>query len=184
MHRCALHGSANDVTRNVPVLIRSETSADNMAVRQVNRLAFGNDAEGRLIDELRAAGHVRLSLVGEDDGQIVGHILFSDLAIHTASGVVDSLALAPLAVVPWRQRQGIGSALVRQGLQLCQEQGHRIVVVLGHPAYYPRFGFSPQLAEPLVSPYAGPSLMALELVPGALAGVSGELKYAPPFRNL
>jgi putative acetyltransferase len=87
-----------------------------------------------------------------------------------------------MSVIPRRQRQGIGSALVREGLRLCREQGHRIVIVVGHPAYYPRFGFSAELAHSLVCPYAGPAHMALELVPDALKGVIGELKYPPPFQ--
>jgi len=167
------------------MMIRRETPADHEPVRHINRLAFGQQAEGRLVDELREGGYAPLSLVAEVNGQIVGHILFSDLAIHTSDGIVNSLALAPMAVAPGLQRQGIGSALVREGLRLCREQGHRIVVVVGHGEYYPRFGFSPKLAEPLVcSFYSGPALMALELVPGALKGVSGELKYAPPFQNV
>jgi putative acetyltransferase len=111
--------------------------------------------------------------------------MFSDLLIQTSNGIVNSLALAPVAVVPNHQRQGIGSSLVREGLRLCKERGHSIVVVLGHPEYYPRFGFSSKLAEPLICPFhSGPALMALELVPGALQGVSGELKYAPPFQHV
>jgi putative acetyltransferase len=91
------------------------------------------------------------------------------------------LALAPLAVTPARQRQGIGSQLVREGLRACAAAGHRIVVVLGHPAYYPRFGFSAALARPLKAPFSGESFMAAELVPGALPGVAGEVRYPPPF---
>jgi putative acetyltransferase len=148
----------------------------------VNRLAFGEEGEGTLVDALREGGYTRLSLVAADNGQVLGHILFSDLPIHTPVSLVNALALAPMAVIPSRQRQGIGTALVREGLRLCREQGHRIVVVVGHIDYYPRFGFSPKLAEPLTCPYSGPTLMALELVPGALNGVIGELKYPPPFR--
>lgn len=167
------------------MLLRAETPADYEAIRQVNRAAFGKDAEGRLVDELRDGGDARLSLVAEDNGQIVGHILFSELPIRTSGGIVNALALAPMAVIPGRQRQGVGSALVREGLRLCQEQGHRIVVVLGHVEYYPRFGFSPKRAESLAcSFYSGPALMALELVAGALHGVSGEVEYALPFQNV
>ena len=167
------------------MFIRVESTADHEAIRRVNRRAFGKDAEGRLVDELRDGGYVRLSLVAEESGQIIGHILFSELPIHTSGGVVNSLSLAPMAVDPGLQRQGIGSALVWEGLRLCKAQGHRIVVVLGHIEYYPRFGFSPKLAEPLVcSFYSGPALMALELVPEALEGVSGALNYTPPFQNV
>ena len=97
-------------------------------------------------------------------------------------GIVPALALAPVAVRPDHQKRGIGSALIRAGLAACRADGHRIVVVLGHAEYYPRFGFSAKLAEPLASPFSGKdSWMALELVPGALDGVVGAVQYAPPF---
>lgn len=163
------------------MIVRREEVSDRLAVHEVNCLAFGQDLEAVLVEQLHAGGYVRLALVAEDAGTIVGHILFSTLPIHTSDGVVPALALAPMAVVPDRQRQGIGSTLVREGLRRCAELGERIVVVLGHPAYYPRFGFSPALATALESPYAGEAFMALELVPGALAGVRGAVKYAPPF---
>jgi putative acetyltransferase len=86
-----------------------------------------------------------------------------------------------MAVLPERQRQGIGSLLVQQGLRSCAEAGHRIVVVLGHPGFYPRFGFSSRLAERLKAPFSGPAFMALELVRGALDGVGGEVRYPAPF---
>lgn len=165
-----------------PPLIRPETVADHGAIRQVNQLAFGQNAEARLVDELRAGGHVRASLVAAVDARLVGHILFSDLPIITETGMVPALALAPLAVLPAYQNQGIGSALVDRGLEVCRDQGHRIVVVLGHPQYYPRFGFSARLAESLASPFdGGESFMAAELVAGALDGVRGRVEYAPPF---
>jgi putative acetyltransferase len=163
-------------------LIRPETTADHEAVRQVNRLAFGQDAEARLVGALRDGGYVRASLVADKDGQVVGHILFSYLPIITEAGTVPALALAPMAVLPEFQNQGIGSALVRCGLEACRQQGHRIVVVLGHPHFYPRFGFSSKLASALASPFGGgDSWMALELVPRALDGVTGRVQYPPPF---
>jgi putative acetyltransferase len=165
--------------------IRSETTNDLGAIQNVHRLAFGQEAEGHLVDELRNSGYARLSLVAEENGKVVGHVLFSDLAIRTATGTIDSLALAPLAVVPEFQCMGIGSALVREGLRLCREQGHKIVVVLGHTEFYPRFGFTSKLAEQFIdSSHFGPALMALELVPGSLKEVTGRLEYAPPFQNL
>jgi putative acetyltransferase len=164
------------------MILRPETPADCPAIFEVNRLAFGQEAEAALVDALRDGGFVTLSLVAEVQQQIVGHILFSRLPIHTESGLVEALALAPMAVLPARQRQGIGSALVQAGLQACREAGHSIVVVLGHASFYPRFGFSPHLAAPLTSPYGGgESWMALELSPGALTGVQGAVEYPPPF---
>jgi putative acetyltransferase len=168
--------------KDLTTLIRPETAADHAAIRHVNRHAFGQDTEAQLVDALRAGGYLRVSLVAEQAEQVVGHILFSDLPIVTDAGTVPALALAPMAVLPACQRQKIGSALVRRGLEVCRERGHRIVVVVGHPHFYPRFGFSAKLAARLDSPFSGQeSFMAVELVPGALQGVSGKVKYPPPF---
>lgn len=164
--------------------IRPEQNDDREAIWSVNRAAFETDAEADLVDALRQGGFVEISLVAEVDGEIVGHVLFSRLPIITEAGIVDAVSLAPMAVLPGRQRQGIGSRLVKAGLQACRERGHRIVVVLGHPEYYRRFGFSADLARPLESPFGGgDAWMALELVPGALAGVQGRVEYPPPFGN-
>lgn len=161
--------------------IRAETQTDLDAIRQVNRAAFGQDNEARLVDALRDGGYLRLSLVAEREGRIVGHILFSDLPIITVDATIAALALAPMAVLPEFQRQGIGSELVRRGLELCRQQGHQIVIVLGHREFYPRFGFSAGLARPLVSPFSGDVWMALELVEGSLRDVAGRVEYPPPF---
>jgi putative acetyltransferase len=151
----------------------------------VNRLAFdGREDEARLVEGLRQGGYARVSLVEEVAGRVVGHILFSDLPIVTPCGTVSTLALAPMAVVPELQRRGIGSALVRAGLEHARRARHRIVVVLGHPPFYPRFGFSASLARALVAPYSGDAFMAVELVPGALTGVRGRVEYPPPFDAL
>jgi putative acetyltransferase len=164
--------------------IRPETPADLAAIHEVNRLAFGQDAEADLVDGLRAGGFVRLSLVAEEGGEVVGHIMFSRLPIITETGVVEALALAPMAVLPTHQRRGIGTKLVEEGLRTCREAGHRIVLVLGHPAFYPRFGFSASLAVPLSSPFGGgDSWMAVELTPGALTGVVGRVEYPGPFEG-
>lgn len=162
-------------------IIRPETEKNSDAVFKVNQRAFPTPAEAKLVNELRDGGFVRVSLVAEIEGQVVGHILFSELPIVTAQGTVPALSLAPMAVVPEYQRQGIGSELVRRGLEACREQGHRIVVVLGWPQFYPRFGFSAELARTLESPFSGDSFMALELVPEALNGISGRVQYPPPF---
>ena len=149
------------------IVIRPETSADLKAIRRVNCLAFGQDSEAWLVDALREGGYFRVSLVADQDGQVVGHILFSDLSISTDAGEVAALALVPLAVLPDLQKQGIGSALVRMGLEVSKEQGHRIIVVLGQPQFYRQFGFSSNMAAHLDSQFAGKlSFMALELVPG------------------
>ena len=157
------------VTMTETLLIRPETPAIR-AIREINRQAFGQEDEGILVDALREQGYARLSLVAVDQGLPVGHILFSDLPIVTPDRTVPALSLAPLAVIPSHQRRGIGSALVRRGLEACAEQGHAIVIVLGHPGFYPRFGFSAALARPLRSPFSGDAFMALALVPGPSTG--------------
>ena len=168
----------------IGVVIRQEAADDLNPIQSVHRLAFGGDEEARLVSALRAEGYVRASLVAEAEGQVIGHILFSDLPILMPEATIPALSLAPLAVIPERQRQGVGSALVRQGLQFCRIHGHRIVVVLGHPEFYPRFGFSAKLARQLKSPYSGEAFMAMELVPWALLGVEGEVRYPPPFEGM
>jgi putative acetyltransferase len=162
--------------------IRPETAQDRLDIWNVNQAAFGGDDEANLVDALRSGGFVEVSLVAEVDGQIVGHILFSRITIVTDDRTVDALSLAPMAVLPSHQRQGIGSRLVEAGLEACREKRHEIVVVLGHPEFYPRFGFNAELARPLESPFGGgEAWMAMELVPGALDGVAGRVEYPPPF---
>jgi len=163
------------------LVICPETAADIDAIGEVNRQAFGQEAEAALVDRLRNGGHARVSLVAVADTKIVGHILFSHLPIVGQEATTDALALAPMAVLPSHQRLGIGSALIEEGLRRCTEQGHRIVIVLGHPEYYPRFGFSAALAQPLESPFSGEAFMAMELTSGALADVQGRVEYPPPF---
>lgn len=166
--------------------IRPETPADYGAIAGVNRAAFGGDTEARLIELLRDARQVVASLVAEEDGRIVGHILFSGLRIETPNGVIMAASLAPMAVVPERQRQGIGTALVRAGLDQCRKEFLPAVIVVGHPDYYPRFGFSAELARNLKSPYSrsGDAWMALELAPGVLKGVSGTVHYPEAFSQV
>jgi putative acetyltransferase len=164
------------------VTVRHEAEHDRVAIWNVNKAAFEGDDEANLVDALRVGGFVEVSLVAEMDGEIVGHILFSRVAIVTIVGTVDALSLAPMAVLPSHQWQGIGSRLVEAGLEACRARGHKVVVVLGHPDFYPRFGFSAELARPLESPFGGgEAWMALELVPGALKGVEGRIRFSPPF---
>src|SRR5215831_17208082 len=101
------------------VTVRAETPEDREAIRAVNRQAFGQEDEARLVDALRDGGYARLSLVAEEGGRVVGHVLFSDLPIETRAGTLHALTLAPVAVLPDRQRRGIGSRLIREGLRVC-----------------------------------------------------------------
>jgi putative acetyltransferase len=131
-----------------------------------------------------------LSLVAELTGQpgavLVGHILFSPIAIQTPQGRVTAISLAPMAVLPAYQNQGIGSALVRAGLEACRQAGQRIAIVLGHLNFYPRFGFAPASRWGLNSPWpeAGDAFMAMELTPGALDEVQGKVVYPAYFEDV
>lgn len=164
------------------VFIRNECDSDQSSIWKLNQLAFGGDDEAALVDALRDGEFVVVSLIASLDREVVGHILFSPLTILTDNGAVDAVSLAPMAVLPKCQQQGIGSKLVNAGLKACREQGHKIAVVLGHPQFYPRFGFCADLAQPLESPFGGgEAWMAMELVPGALNEISGSVRYSPPF---
>ena len=132
--------------------VRRETPEDIAGVRRVNEAAFSEGTEADLVDALREAANPFISLVAEDDGEIVGHICFTPVRVETK--VI--LGLAPMAVLPERQRQGIGSKLVEAGLEECRRAGFEAVVVVGHPDYYPRFGFEPAAPKGLVSEYDVP----------------------------
>lgn len=163
-------------------MIRPEQESDRDAVWSVHRAAFENGAEANLVDTLRDGGFVEVSLVAELDGRIVGHILFSSISIVTETVELAAVSLATMAVLPSRQRQGIGSQLVRAGVQNCRNRGHRIAVVLGHPDFYLRFGFSSELARRLESPFGGgDAWMAQELVPGAVSNIRRRVRYPFPF---
>jgi putative acetyltransferase len=168
----------------VAFAIREEVPDDLESIREVNRLAFGQDAEARLVDRLRADGLVVASFVAVENHRVIGHVMFSELAIQTHSGVIRGAALAPMAVVPSHQRHGIGSSLVREGLEECRRFGIAVVVVLGHLDYYPRLGFSAEKAECLRGKYFGAHFMALELVPCVLDGVLGVVSYPPAFAEV
>ena len=163
------------------MIIRDEAQTDHGDIRALNQAAFGGDHEAGLVDRLRTEKLVRASLVAVEADEIIGHILFSTLSVTMDGWKVCAAALAPMAVAPGRQRQGIGSTLVRAGLGAVTAQGFEAVFVLGHPAYYPRFGFSATAASKLTSPYAGEAFMALELTPDALRGTAGSITYPEAF---
>jgi putative acetyltransferase len=168
------------------ITIRPERPEDAPRVRHVNELAFGQPAEADLVERLRQACTDSLSLVAEDDA-VVGHILFTSVVVEGAGRRILGMGLAPMAVLPDRQRQGIGSRLVRRGLDLLRERGCPFVVVVGHPEYYPRFGFEPASRHGLASQWEGvpdAAFMALVLDAHAMAGVSGVAKYREEFNEV
>ena len=162
--------------------VRVETPADHAAIAQITATAFNNTAEVQLITQLRQHSSECLSLVAEQHAKLVGHIMFSPATLDNAAEI-KLMALAPMAVSNVLQHQGIGSALVRAGLELCRQRGIDAVVVLGHAAYYPRFGFKPASRFNISGPWqvADNSFMLLELKPGALKGKSGRVQYHPAF---
>lgn len=169
------------------VIVRPETPDDFPSVREVVNRAFENDDEdiAALIEALRSEpGYTpELSLVAELDGDIVGHVMFSDAYIETDTGRVPAIALGPLAVHPDRQQQGIGTQLIEEGLAAGRRLGHHIAMVIGHSSYYPRFGFT--RGRPLGIEMAlgrlEQSRMVLALTPGALDGVRGTARFSPVF---
>jgi len=167
------------------MIIRAETEDDYPQVRRVIELAFGQPGEADLVEALRSSARPYISLVAAEGSEITGHIFFSPVAIHSADFVFDAMGLAPLAVLPERQSQGIGSALVREGLEECRRLGQQVVVVLGHPNYYPRFGFQTASRKGLTCEYDVPDghFMVAELTGGALGGHAGLVKYHPAFAS-
>jgi putative acetyltransferase len=165
------------------IVVRTEKAEDHESVRRVNELAFGRRNEADLVDALRENARPYVSLVAVVDEQVVGHIFFSPVSIETDTDTFNAMGLAPMAVLPSHQNQGIGSQLVREGLKECQRIGEDIVVVLGHSNYYPRFGFVPARSKGLRSEYDVPdeAFMVAELTEDALDGRSGLVKYHPEF---
>ncbi|HEY0158032.1 MAG TPA: N-acetyltransferase [Thermoanaerobaculia bacterium] len=166
------------------MIVRTETPADAAAIHRLNELAFGQPAEAELVDVLRVAARPFLSLVAEEGGEIAGHICFTPVTMEDS--LAACAALAPMAVLPGHQREGIGSRLVEAGLEECRRDGFGLVVVLGHPEYYPRFSFRPASSFGLRCEYdvPDPAFMALELTPGAADGVQGLARYHAAFAAL
>jgi putative acetyltransferase len=167
------------------MLIRAEKENDLAAVHSVNVAAFETPSEANLVDALREQALPVVSLVAEENGGVVGHIMFSPVVLcgHPDAKV---MGLAPMAVAPEHQRKGIGSKLVRAGLEQCRQLGFVAVVVLGHPEYYPRFGFSPASRFGIESEYDVPKevFMAMELQAEALREKTGLVKYHAAFRSV
>lgn len=166
--------------------IRAEHPEDISAIRQVNIAAFGRTDEADLVDRLRGIDST-LSFVAVEAEQILGHIFFSPVTIEGEwADDLFLLGLAPVAILPDYQRQGIGSQLIRHSLKACAQAGCQAIVVLGYPDYYPKFGFIPAKTKGLTCEYKVPDevFMVLELELGALAGCHGTVKYQPEFGEL
>ena len=166
-------------------LIRSELPQDLAGIRHVNRTAFATTVEADIVDALRQRAQPFVSLIAVDRDDIIGHIAFSPMTLASHADVPIA-GLAPMAVLPSRQRVGIGSSLVRAGLDECARLGFVAVVVLGHAEYYPRFGFLPASTFGLSCEFDAPDdvFMALELRPGALGGYRGVIRYHPAFGSV
>jgi putative acetyltransferase len=166
------------------ITIRKEQDGDEEQIRLVNTRAFGENVEAGIVDTLRRTCPEGFSLVALHDGKIAGHILFTPTAIVSGEKNLHGMGLAPMSVLPELQRQGIGSALVRAGIEEMRRAAQPFVIVLGHPAYYPRFGFVPASHHEITSEYDGvpdEGFMILVLDEFAMAGVTGTAKYRAEF---
>lgn len=164
------------------VTIREERPADLEEVHALHVAAFGRAVEATLADELRPIADPLISLVADTEGVVAGHIIATPVTVDGHSSPVPPMAFGPLGVLPAYQRTGIGGRLMRAAIEVCRGLGVPFVVLLGHPDYYPRFGFRPAsdygLSFAGIAP--GPAAMALELIPGSIAA-GGEIHYLPPF---
>jgi putative acetyltransferase len=168
----------------VMVTIRKEKTGDTQEIRRVNLFAFGREAEADVVDTLRESCPESISLVAVYDNQVVGHILFTPVTVETKTRTIKGMGLAPMAAMPECQRQGIGSQLVKAGLDEIERAGYPFVIVLGHPEYYPRFGFTPASRYRIVSEYQDVpdgAFMILVFNEIALRDASGVAKYRPEF---
>lgn len=163
------------------ILIRPELEGDIPFIRRLNADAFGRNLEGALVDRLRARGALVVSRVAEVDGIVAGHIALTRVTSDGAA--LSGTGLGPMAVLPELQRAGIGSRLVRAGLEACAAAGFGYVVVLGHPDFYPRFGFVPASLFGMDCKWPVPdeAFMVRELLTGTLDAVHGRIEYQPEF---
>ena len=164
--------------------IRPEIAADLEGIHRVETLAFERAEEALLVDRLRAEGAFVLSLVAEVDGEMIGHLLFTDLVVKGDDGDFRGIGLGPVAIVPAFQNKGYGSQLIEAGLAQCRQQGHPFCIVLGHANYYPRFGFKPASTYQIASNFGSlpdDVFMAMPLQDAGLDGVSGIAHYHQAF---
>jgi putative acetyltransferase len=169
------------------ITIRPEKPEDFDTIYEINRRAFNGEIEARLVDKIRKSDNFipELSLVALKDNKVVGHILFSKVKIKSEDREKIVLTLAPMAVLPEFQNQGIGHLLVNRGLEISRGLGYYIVVLVGHPDYYPRFGFTPARAKGLEISFKVPipdeAFMVCELEKNVLEGIKGIVELPPYF---
>lgn len=162
--------------------VREERPGDVAAIRDLNQRAFEQDQEGNIVDALRSNGGALLSLVATANRQVVGHIMYSTISVGSLRGA----ALGPMAVLPELQRQGIGSKLVEAGNRQIKQGGCPFIIVVGHPEFYPRFGFRPARARGITCEWDLPEevFMLLVLDEAEMEGVSGLAKYRDEFSSV
>jgi putative acetyltransferase len=167
------------------MIVRAEKPDDIQKISAINLQAFETNAEANIVETLRNSGIPLISLVAEKGGEILGHILFSPVTLEGCDQSISIAGLAPMAVLPKHQKKGIGSRLVEEGIRRCEEAGYDAVVVLGHPEYYPKFGFVPSVSYGIRSEYNVPDevFMVKELKESALADCKGTVKYHKVFTN-
>jgi putative acetyltransferase len=165
--------------------IRQETAEDIVSVHNINAEAFKREEEAVLVDKMREHGVLAISLVAVENGTLVGHIAFSAVEITSEQQSFSGLTLAPVAILPAYQNRGIGSMLVKAGLEECRKLGYEIVFLVGHPEYYPRFGFVPVKAKGFECEYEVPdeAWMVIELREDALEGRQGKVTFQPEFKE-
>ena len=168
------------------ITFRQEEPGDQLAIRRVNEHGFGGGEEAVLVDALRQANAVVLSMVALDGEDIIAHILFTEVLLTQADTQFAALGLGPMAVLPSHQRKGIGSQLLEIALDKCRRLDYDFVVVLGHPEFYSKFGFSPAKPHGISCEFDAPdeAFMVLELRENGLAGRSGTVHYRDEFRNV
>lgn len=174
-----------ELLKQMEIDIRPETCADISGIRSVEQQAFPTAVEADLVDICRQRGRNSLSLVAVRAGSITGHILFTPVTFEPPRNNLRGLGLGPIAVLPAWQRTGIGSRLIRTGVEFCRAGGYDFIVLLGDPRYYSRFGFTPGRAFGLSSDYGdGDEFQVLELRSGVLADATGRIKYVPEFKEM
>ena len=162
-------------------IICAERPSDIDAITAVHDAAFEGPGEAQLVADLRDEGHHLASYVALEDDRLVAHALYSRMYVDTEHGLVAAVALGPIAVFPDRQRMGLGGAVIRAGLEAVRAQGERLILVLGHPAYYPRFGFDAAVGARVAAPWSGPPWMGMDL---RGEPISGGARYPEPWSRL